>query len=316
VGSFTVQALVARGERVVVVDDLSEGHRGAVPKGVELVRCRVQDSARLRRVLAKQRFDAALHFAAHCYVGESMAEPLKYWRNNVEGTLVLLTELVAAGVPGVVFSSSCAVYGTPRTRRIRETTPRNPVNPYGRTKAVCEQMLEDLAETGSLRSFRLRYFNAAGAAPDGSLGEDHDPETHLIPLPIAAASRGRRLRVNGHDYPTPDGTCVRDYVHVADLAAAHVAALDRLRAGHAGGAFNLGTGRGASVLEVIHAVQRVTGRKLRHEIAPRRPGDPAYLVAAPGRARQELGWVPSYRRLDDIVATAFAWHRRNPDGFA
>ncbi len=316
VGSFTVRALAARGERVIVLDDLSRGHRGAIPLGVRLVRADIADRARILRVLRADPVDAVLHFAAHCYVGESMAEPWKYWRNNVEGTLRLLDAVVEAGVPGFVLSSSCAVYGEPGLDAIPEDAPRRPVNPYGRTKAACEQALEDLASVGRLRSFRLRYFNAAGAAADGSLGEDHDPETHLVPLALAAAARGRVLRVHGDDYPTPDGTCVRDYVHVEDLAEAHAAAVERLRAGHAGGALNLGTGRGASVLEVAAAAGEITGKRVRLRRGPRRPGDPPRLVAAPGAAGEVLGWTPRHRDVRSIVATAWEWHRLHPRGFA
>lgn len=315
VGSFTVRALAAAGREVVVLDDLSKGHREAVPRGVRLVVARIQDRSRVRRVLRARRFDAVLHFAADAYVGESMREPWRYWSNNLGGTRDLLDAVLECGVPGFVLSSTCAVYGEPRARRIRETTPRNPVNPYGRTKAACEQMLEDLHAVGALRSFRLRYFNAAGAAADGSLGEDHDPETHLVPLALRAAARGRTLPVFGGDYPTPDGTCVRDYVHVEDLAAAHAAAVDALGAGHAGGALNLGTGRGASVLEVARAAEAATGRRVRTRGAPRRPGDPPFLVAAPGRAREVLGWRPRHRSIGSIVATAWEWHRRHPSGF-
>jgi len=316
VGSFAVRALLARGERVVVFDDLSKGHRAAVPRGVPLVVGRVQDGRRLRRVLAERRFDAVLHFAAHAYVGESVLEPWKYWENNLGGTLSLVGAALDAGVPGFVLSSTCAVYGEPRTRRIPESAPRAPVNPYGRSKAACEALLEDLDSVGAMRSFRLRYFNAAGAAADGSLGEDHEPETHLLPLALRAAARGTALRVFGRDYPTPDGTCVRDYVHVEDLADAHAAAVERLRGGHRGGALNLGTGRGASVLEVARAAEEVTGRRVRTVAAPRRPGDPPFLVAAPGRAREVLGWVPRYRTVGEIAATAWEWHRRRPRGFA
>jgi len=315
VGSFTVRALVARGEEVVVLDDLSKGHRAALPRGVPLVKARIQDRAALRRLLRARPFDAVLHFAAHAYVGESMLEPWKYWDNNVAGTAALLDEVLAAGVPGFVLSSSCTVYGVPRTRRIAEDAPRAPVNPYGRTKAACEQMLEDLASRGALRSFRLRYFNAAGAAADGALGEDHAPETHLVPLAAAAALRGTALRVFGDDYPTPDGTCIRDYVHVEDLADAHAAAVARLRGGHAGGALNLGTGRGASVLEVVRAVEEVSGRKVRLRVGPRRPGDPPRLVAAPGRAPEVLGWDPRYRRIGEIVATVWDRLRSHPRGY-
>ena len=315
VGSFTVRALAERGEEVVVLDDLSRGHRGSLPKGVPLVKARLQDREKVRRLLRSRPFDAILHFAAYAYVGESMQDPALYWENNVGGTVALLAEATAAGVESLVFSSSCTVYGTPRTPRIPESAPRNPVNPYGRTKAACEGLLEDLAAAGRMRSFRLRYFNAAGGAADGSLGEHHDPETHLLPLALRAATTGKALPVFGRDWPTPDGTCVRDYVHVEDLAAAHAAALDRLRAGSPGGALNLGTGRGASVLEVAKAAERVTGKPVRLKFAPRRAGDAAIAVAGAGRAGQVLGWKPRYRTVEAILETAWAWHRRHPRGF-
>ena len=316
VGSFAVRALAARGEKVVVYDDLSRGHRDAVPKGVPFVEGRLQDARRLGLALRARRIDAILHFAAYAYVGESVRDPWKYWENNAAGTAALLAAALRAKVPCFVLSSTCAVYGEPRVERIPETAPRAPVNPYGRSKAACEQMLEDLASTGAMRSFRLRYFNAAGAAADGSLGEHHDPETHLLPLALRAAARGTALAVFGTDYPTPDGTCVRDYVHVEDLAEAHAEAVDRLRDGHEGAALNLGTGKGASVLEVARAAEVVTGRKVRTEAAARRPGDPPFLVAAPGRAREVLGWTPAHRGVESIAATAWAWHRAHPRGFA
>jgi UDP-glucose-4-epimerase GalE len=315
VGSFACRALLGRGEGVVVYDDLRRGHRAAVPWGAALAEGDLRDGARLRRVLASRRVDAVLHFAAYALVGESVERPLDYWENNAGGTLALLGAAAARGVPSLVLSSSCAVYGEPRARRIPEDAPRLPVHPYGRTKAACEGMLEDLAAAGALRSFRLRYFNAAGAAADGSLGEDHDPETHLVPLALRAAARGTVLVVNGDDFPTPDGTCVRDYVHVEDLAEAHLAALDRLREGHPGGAVNLGTGRGASVLEVVRAAGEAAGRPVRTRVGPRRPGDPAFLVAAPGRAREVLGWSPRRSALATIVGSAWEWHRRRPRGF-
>jgi UDP-glucose 4-epimerase len=315
VGSFTVRALVQRGADVVVLDDLRTGHRRAVPAGVPLVTSGVRDGARLREVLRSRRFDAILHFAADALVGESMREPWRYWRNNVESTLSLLTAAVECGVPGLVFSSSCAVYGDAGKRRIPETAPRRPTNPYGRTKAACEEMLEDLASVGRLRSFRLRYFNAAGAAADGTLGEDHDKETHLVPLALRAAARGTPLTIHGTDWPTKDRTCVRDYVHVEDLAAAHVAALERLREGHAGGSLNLGTGKGASVKEVVRAAEKASGRKILTVAGPRRPGDPPYLVAAPGQAKELLGWEPEFKTIDAIVATAWKWHSRHPKGY-
>ncbi len=309
VGSFAVRALRARGDEVVVVDDLSTGHEETVPDDVPLVRADLRDGPAVRRALTMRPFDAVLHFAANAYVGESVQNPRKYWENNVAGTLSLLGACLDAGVRGLVFSSTCAVYGEPPADALDESMPHAPVNPYGRTKAVIESVLADYSAAHGLRSFRLRYFNAVGADAAGTLGEDHDPETHLIPLAIRAALTGRALKVFGTDWDTPDGTCIRDYVHVEDLAAAHVAAVDLLRAGHEGGALNLGTGRGTSVREVIDAVERVSGRKVPWEAAPRRAGDPPRLVARPGLAAQVLGWTPRYTSIDAIVATAWGWHR-------
>ena len=315
IGSFTVRALAARGVPVVVLDDLSRGHRGALPRGIPLVAARVQEHGRVRRLLRSRPFSAVVHFAAFAYVAESVEDPWKYRENNILGTAALLEEMIDAGVRAFVFSSSCAVYGVPRGSRIRETAPRAPVSPYGETKASSEALLERLEEAGGIRSFRLRYFNAAGAAADGSIGEDHDPEPHLIPRALGAASKGTSLKVFGADYPTPDGTCVRDYVHVEDLAEAHVAAVERLARGRPGGALNLGTGRGHSVLEVARTVGEVTGRPVRTRVVARRPGDPPFLVAAPGRAKSVLGWEPRHGTLRSIVATAWEWHRRHPEGY-
>jgi UDP-arabinose 4-epimerase len=310
VGSFAVRALLARGEKVVVLDDLSRGHRDAVPTSVPLVVADLRDRAATERALAPHAFDVVLHFAAYASVGESVADPRRYWENNVGGTLNLLALMLDRGVKRIVFSSTCAVYGEPGLEFLTEDLPHAPVNPYGRSKAVVEAVLRDYDAAFGLRSFRLRYFNAAGSDAQGSAGEDHAPETHLIPLAIGAARTGTPLQVFGTDWPTPDGTCVRDYVHVEDLADAHVAAVDRLRAGHAGDALNLGTGRGTSVRSVISAVERVGGRKVPWQAAPRRPGDPPYLVAGPGRAESVLGWRPRYTSIDDVVRTAWAWHVR------
>jgi UDP-glucose-4-epimerase GalE len=310
VGSFSVHALAARGDAIVVLDDLSRGHREAVPKGVPLVVADLRDRAASERALAAHEFDVVLHFAANAYVGESVRDPRRYWENNVGGTLNLFGLMLDRGVKRIVFSSTCAVYGEPPAKTLGEDLPHAPVNPYGRSKSVVESVLTDYDAAFGLRSFRLRYFNAAGADEKGAIGEDHEPETHLIPLAILAARTGKPLSVFGTDWPTPDGTCVRDYVHVEDLAAAHVAAVDRLRAGDAGGALNLGTGRGTSVREVIDSVERVSGKKVPWEAAPRRPGDPPYLVAAPGRAAAALGWRPKFTSIDDVVRTAWTWHVR------
>jgi len=310
VGSFSVHALAARGDAIVVLDDLSRGHREAVPAGVPLVVADLRDRAATEKALAGHEFDVVLHFAANAYVGESVRDPRRYWENNVGGTLNLLGLMLDRGVKRIVFSSTCAVYGEPPAKTLGEDLPHAPVNPYGRSKSVVESVLTDYDAAFGLRSFRLRYFNAAGADEKGAIGEDHEPETHLIPLAILAARTGKALSVFGTDWPTPDGTCVRDYVHVEDLAAAHVAAVDRLRAGDAGGALNLGTGRGTSVREVIESVERVSGKKVPWDAAPRRAGDPPYLVAAPGRAAAALGWRPKFTSIDDVVRTAWTWHLR------
>lgn len=310
VGGFTVRALVARGEEVVVLDDLSEGHRSTVPDRVPLLVVDLRDQAATRAAVASRPFRAVLHFAANAYVGESVRDPRKYWENNVGATLNLLSACVERGIDRFVQSSSCTVYGRPEVERLSEELPLAPVSPYGRTKATVERILEDYASAGLLRSFRLRYFNAAGADREGTLGEAHDPETHLVPLTMRAALTGRPLSVFGVDWPTPDGSCVRDYVHVEDLARAHAAAVAALDAGHEGAALNLGTGRGVSVLEVIRTVEQVSGLTVPWNAAPRRPGDPASLVAARGRAEEVLGWKPRHTEFRSIAETAWAWHHR------
>jgi len=310
VGQFTVRALLARGEKVVVLDDLSRGHREVVPAGVPLVVADLRDRAAIEKGLAPHAFDVVLHFAANAYVGESVTDPRRYWENNLGGTLNLLGLTLDRGVKRFVFSSTCAVYGEPDVAVLTEDMPHAPCNPYGRSKATVEAVLRDYDAAFQLRSFRLRYFNAAGADAAGTIGEDHATETHLIPLAIRAARTGKPLSVFGTDWPTPDGTCVRDYVHVEDLASAHVAAVDRLRAGHAGDALNLGTGRGTSVKEVIAAVERASGLTVPWTAAPRRPGDPPRLVAGPGRAADVLGWRARYASIDETVRTAWAWHSK------
>lgn len=310
VGGFTVRALLARGEDVVVLDDLSEGHRWAVPDSVPLLRVDLRDRDATLAAVASRPFRCVLHFAASAYVGESVRDPRKYWENNVGATLNLLGACVERGIDAFVQSSSCTVYGHPRGDLLDEDAPLRPVSPYGRTKATIERILVDYAAAGLVRSFRLRYFNAAGADREGLLGEAHDPETHLVPLAFLAALRGETLRVFGTDWPTPDGSCIRDYVHVEDLARAHAAAVSALDEGHAGAALNLGTGRGVSVLEVLREVESVSGLPITWEAAPRRPGDPARLVAATGRAEQVLRWRPRHTTFRSIAETAWAWHAR------
>jgi UDP-arabinose 4-epimerase len=321
IGSHTARALRRNGYKVVLYDNLSTGFR-RLAQGFELVEGDIADEARLRSLFVLARVDAVMHFAAHAYVGESVENPRKYFRNNVLNALTLLNSALDAGIRRFVFSSSCAVYGVPvqvPSKQdliqvpINEQTPRQPVNPYGASKLFFENALEAYSRAYGLRSVSLRYFNAAGADETGEIGELHNPETHLIPLALAASTaHGRELQIYGADYPTPDGTCIRDYVHVNDLADAHVEALRYLETnGEKNGgalAINLGTGQGHSVLEVINAIETATGRQVRRSFGPRRPGDPPALVADPAKAQQILGWT-ARRNLADIVSTAWTWMR-------
>lgn len=310
IGSHTCKALWRAGYLPVAYDNLSTGHRRSVRWG-PLVVGDIADHRRLADALARHRPCAVIHFAAHAYVGESAADPEKYYHNNVAGTLALLATLRENNIGDVVFSSSCAVYGEVDGQAITEGRIPAPVNPYGRTKHLIELALRDYFDAYGVSSVALRYFNAAGADADGELGEDHDPETHLIPRALMAASGLiDRLQVFGADYDTPDGTPVRDYVHVADLADAHVAALRLLHTKRGAHAFNLGNGRGYSVREIVDAVERCTGRPVRTTVRPRRPGDPGRLVADPSKARDELGFRPRFAAIDDIVASAWAWHQK------
>jgi len=302
IGSHTVRALRAAGHEVVVYDDLSEGHRDAV-LDAPLVEADILDTERLTAALTEHSVTGVLHFAARCYVGESMEQPELYWRINRDGTRSLLTAMRGAGVGSLVFSSTCAVFGEPERVPMDEDLPHQPINVYGETKAAMEGEIR--AEAG-LKHVIFRYFNAAGASEDGVLAERHDPETHLIPLALVAARDGGELVVNGDDYPTRDGTCIRDYVHVCDLADAHVLAIDRLLAGGESLICNLGYGSGFSVLDVLQSVERVTGLPLRYSIGPRRPGDTPELYARAGLAQSELGWAPSRNDLDTIVRHAWA----------
>jgi len=309
IGSHTVRALQAAGHATRIFDNFSTGHRDLVLG--DCVEGDLADPVAVRSALDAFHPDAVMHFSANCYVGESVADPAKYYRNNVANTLNLLEAMRATGVPRFVFSSSAATYGDPVRTPMDETHPQAPVNPYGWTKLMVEVVLRDFAAAYGLRSAALRYFNAAGASADARLGERHRPETHLIPLAIAAAlGAAPPLKVFGDDYPTPDGTCVRDYIHVEDLADAHIRALAALDRAPGFLAFNLGIGRGFTVREVIAAVGRVGGRPVPHVVAPRRAGDPPSLVADAAKARQVLGWTPRYAELDAIVETAWRWHRK------
>lgn len=309
IGSHTARVLRRHGHDVIIYDNLSTGYN-FLAHGFELVVGDVADRSKLRPVM--NRVDAVMHFAAYAYVGESVTNPRKYFQNNVEGGLALLNTAVDAGVLQFVFSSTCAVYGIPQNVPITEDEPRKPINPYGVSKLFFEHALEAYARAYGVRFAALRYFNAAGADESGEIGELHDPETHLIPLAVAATrEEGSPLQVFGTDYPTPDGTCIRDYIHVNDLAEAHALALGRLAAAEESFAANLGTGRGCSVLEIIQAVERVTGKQVRRVDGPRRAGDPPALVAAPSRAEHLLKWKATHS-LDDIVSTAWKWIENAP----
>jgi UDP-glucose 4-epimerase len=317
IGSHCVRQLVAAGHRPVVLDNFAYGHRGAIPPGVTLHEANLGDEAAVGRILRAEKIDLVMHFAAFCYVGESVTDPLKYYFNNVGETLHLLHAMLGAGVKKFVFSSTCATFGVPPTLPIHEDLPQAPINPYGQTKLDVENLLKALAKSHQLSFAVFRYFNAAGAAEDGAIGEDHHPETHLIPLAIDAAV-GRRpdLQLFGTDYPTPDGTCLRDYVHVDDLSRAHIAAFVKLAEPGAQHFYNLGTGKPSSNREVIRAVEKVTGKKIKVVEGPRRPGDPPALYADSARAQRELGWKVKFPDIESIVATAWKWHSTHPKGYA
>ena len=314
IGSVTVELLRARGERVVVLDNLSRGHRAAVTPEVPFYRGDVGDRGLVARIVAEHGVDACLHFAAFAYVGESVAEPARYFENNVAQGIALLDALLGAGVRRLVFSSTCATYGEPQRLPIDEGHPQQPTNPYGWSKLFLERILESYDRAYGLRHVALRYFNACGATE--RRGERHDPETHLIPNVLAAA-RGElaAVPVFGDNYPTPDGTAIRDYIHVADLGAAHILALDYLRAGGGSERVNLGNGHGYSVLEVIEAARQVTGRPIAVKVAPPRPGDPSRLVADAGKARALLGWRPARPDLATIIGSDWEWRMKHPSGY-
>lgn len=308
VGSHAALALARAGHEVTVLDNMLTGHREAVRWG-PLVEADILEPETLDAGFAR-KVDAVMHFCARSLVGESVTDPIAYYQNNVAGTLNLLEAMRRHGVDRLVFSSTAAVFGNPVTDMIDEEHPKAPINPYGASKLMVEQVLRDAAVAYGLRSVALRYFNAAGAAAEEGIGESHEPETHLIPNALkAAAGSGGGLRVFGNDYPTRDGTCVRDYVHVLDLADAHLRALEWMDAEPGSHRFNLGNGNGFSVLEVIEAARRVSGREIPYEIGPRRAGDPPVLVASSAQARQKLGWAPKYDRIEPIIETAWAWHQ-------
>jgi len=306
-----VRLLVERGFEVVVFDNLSTGHREAVGNA-RLVEGDVCDSQALDGLFRRFRFDTVMHFCAKSLVGESAAKPLEYYENNVAGTLALVRAMQRHGVGKLVFSSTAAVFGEPQSGLIDEDHPKKPLSPYGHSKLMVERMLADAAAAHGLRAVALRYFNAAGASLAGGIGESHEPETHLVPNVLkAAAARGPGLKVFGTDYNTEDGTCIRDYIHVEDLARAHLAAVEFMAHHEGFHAFNLGNGKGFSVLEVIQAAAKVVGRDVPYEIAGRRPGDPAVLVASAALARERLGWAPEISDLETIIESAWSWHKNS-----
>ena len=315
VGSHCLEALKAAGYDCVVVDDLSRGHRAAVGESPLYVG-NIANDALMDRVFQEHHIEVVLHFAAASQVGESMKEPLLYYENNLCATVALLRSMRRHEVGRIVFSSSAAVYGEPDTVPIPEESPKAPTNTYGETKLAMERLMHWCHVAYGLEYVSLRYFNAAGASPSGIIGEDHTPETHLIPLVLQAAQGSReKVSIFGDDYPTPDGTCIRDYIHTSDLASAHLLAARRLLAGEGSGIFNLGSEHGLSVRQIIDAARKVTGRDFPVEVAPRRAGDPAVLIASNRKAREEFGWVPAHSDAESILASAWAWHSSHPDGF-
>jgi UDP-glucose 4-epimerase len=316
IGSHAVKALLGAGHSVTVLDNLSHGHRAAVDPRAVFVRGSTGDRVLVPRVLREGQIDAVMHFAADIEVGESVIDPGKYYENNFSNALALLDSMKKVGVSKIVFSSTAAVYGSPEKTPIEETQARAPINPYGRSKMMAEMAIEDYARAHGLGYAILRYFNVAGASPDATIGEDHQPESHLIPRILQSALSGgtETMKLFGTDYPTRDGTCVRDYVHVADLVQAHVLALDRIENGK-GEIYNLGSEQGFSVLEVLAACERVIGRKIDVKEEARRPGDPATLIASSRKISQGLGWTPKYPKLDTIIAHAWAWHQARPQGY-
>ena len=316
IGSHCVKQLVAAGHEAVVVDNLVYGHRAAVAPSITLHDINLGDPVAIDRVLAAEKPEAVMHFAAFAYVGESVTNPLKYYQNNVAASLTMLEAMQRHGVRKFVFSSTCATYGIPEKMPITEDSVQKPINPYGQTKLDVENLLKALAPAIGLSFAAFRYFNAAGAAEDGSIGEDHDPETHLIPVAIGAAQGLRpALQVFGTDYPTPDGTCLRDYVHVDDLSRAHITALSHLEKPGTQRFYNLGTGKPTSVLEVIKAIEKVSGLKVPATFAPRRAGDPPALYADASKAKRELNWTPKFESIEPIIETAWRWHKAKPKGY-
>ena len=316
IGSHCVRQLIAAGHRPVVLDNLAYGHRQAVAQEIPFYAANLGDTPTVLNILRQEKIELVMHFAAFCYVGESVTAPVKYYENNVVATLHLLDAMLQAGVKKFVFSSTCATFGVPERLPMTEDLPQAPINPYGQTKLDVENMLKALSTAHGLSFAAFRYFNAAGAAEDGTIGEDHNPETHLIPLAIQVATGKRaNLQVFGTDYPTPDGTCLRDYVHVDDLSRAHIAVFDKLATPGARFFYNLGTGKPFSVREIIQAVEKITGKKVPVIESPRRAGDPPALFADSSKAQKELGWTPKFMDAESVIATAWKWHQSHPNGY-
>jgi len=316
IGSHMVSQLLDRGEEVIVVDNLQTGHKEAVLEGATLYAGDLRDEAFLDNVFKENQIQAVVHFAASSLVGESVNDPLKYYENNVYSAVCLLKTMKANGVKKIVFSSTAATYGEAETFPIKESDSTNPTNPYGETKLAIEKMLKWAEQAYGIRYVVLRYFNVAGSHLEGRIGEDHSPETHLIPI-ILQVALGKRdyISIYGDDYDTDDGTCIRDYIHVIDLVNAHILALEKLSKYEDSGTYNLGTGTGFSVKEVIEAVRKVTGHPIPEVVAPRRQGDPARLVASFEKAKEELGWNPQYTSLEEMISTAWKWIQKHPDGY-
>lgn len=314
IGSHIVKELIKNGYEPLVFDNLQSGHRKAVRDAI-FIHGDLSDSETLKRLFEKRDISAVMHLAADCLVGESIENPWKYYKNNVINSIKLLEVIESFNVKNFVFSSSAAVYGEPKEIPISEDHPCNPTNPYGETKLIFEKILDASSKAGKVKYISLRYFNAAGADPEGELGEDHYPETHLIPIVLKSALNGNPVHIFGVDYDTPDGTCIHDYIHVMDLSSAHILALKKLEEGCLGGVYNLGNGNGYSVREVIKVAERITKKKISIIESARRPGDPARLVASSDKIKKEFGWVPKYPDLGTIIETAWHWHKNHPKGY-
>lgn len=315
IGSHMCKLLSENNYRPIVLDNLVYGHKQAVKWG-PLIEGSMHDSVLLERIFSEYKIECVMNFAAFCYVGESVTEPAKYYENNVAGPINLLQKMVENDILNFVFSSSCAIFGEPVEIPMSENHPKNPINPYGKTKLMIENILDDFSTAYGLKSIALRYFNAAGADPEGEIGEDHNPETHIIPLVLQTAL-GQRKQINifGDDYHTRDGTCVRDYIHIYDLASAHLLALEGLFNGLSGGKYNLGNGAGYTVKELIDVSRNVTGGTIPSKVVSRRPGDPAVLIGTGDKAIKELGWKPRFADLEIIIETAWRWHKKHPEGY-